>query len=247
MFPPKRTEAIVEEEVKASDSTYVPATDMSQLEEIATPQTWWDQPGHFGPESQYKGFGSTEKIADPALLEVYLRRAVVEAVALKQQGTLAEWATKRWAQGTREALDRTLAVGIRVQDGEATLDGDVAPIVGNITSEAGQAEATEGPSADEAREMVKAWDPAWKNVEVDETVKFVVRNSPAYSRPATDGTPTRSSGSASTNSRARSCRMRSSAPPAPSSTSWPWPSGRSRRRSWRRCWPCAATWRAWRT
>ncbi|KAH8128931.1 hypothetical protein FP744_10007622 [Trichoderma asperellum] len=175
-LPYRRSEAPTEKEVQASDPTYVPATEAEGLEEIGALSTWWEQPGHWGEESVFKGFGSSEKVVEKEVLEVYLRRAVVEALALQQTGAFSEWATKKWSEGaSRNELEQALALQVEVQDGKATLKGDVSSVVEALTSELPEAESTEKISVEEAKEMIKSWDPSWKNIVLDNSLRFALR------------------------------------------------------------------------
>lgn len=176
-LPPKRTEATAEKELKSADPTYVPATDAEGLEEIHAIKSWWEQPGHWGEESEFRGFGSPDKVVEKAVVEVYLRRAVVEVLALQEAGAFSQWASKKWCRGDRGDLDQALAVEIQVQDGTASLKGDASSVSQSLTAEAEEAaEAHEQPiSLDEARELTKTWDSSWKDLILDEQVKFAVR------------------------------------------------------------------------
>ncbi|TFB06679.1 hypothetical protein CCMA1212_000417 [Trichoderma ghanense] len=173
-LPGRRTEAAAEKELQASDPTYVPAADAEGLEEVGTLSTWWEQPGHWGEESEFKGFGSAVKVVDKEVLEVHLRRAVVEALALKQAGVFSEWATKKWSEGGE--LDEALAAQVEVQDGKATLKGDASAIAEALTSEVEEAESSAtGVTVEEAREMLKSWDSSWKNIALDNPLRFALR------------------------------------------------------------------------
>lgn len=174
-MPPKRTEATTEKELGAVDPNYTPATSLDDLVEIELVEKWWEQPGHWGPESQFRGFGRAEKLVDREVVEVYLRRAVVEMLALKQAGKLSEWATKKWAEGPRVALNAALETPIVAEAGGASsLGGDGAAIVEQLTRENDEAEVPERVSLEEAQEMVKAWDPSWKEIVLDTEAKFAV-------------------------------------------------------------------------
>ncbi|EGR49026.1 uncharacterized protein TRIREDRAFT_107132 [Trichoderma reesei QM6a] len=176
-LPGRRTEVAAEKELQASDPTYVPAADAEGLEEIGPLSTWWEQPGHWGEESEFKGFGSAVKVVEKEVLEVYLRRAVVEALALQQKGVFAEWATKKWSEGgARGEMDQALAAQVEVQDGKATLKGDASAIAEALTSEAEEVESTPPViTVEEAREMTKSWDSSWKNVALDNPLRFALR------------------------------------------------------------------------
>lgn len=172
-LPPRRAEATTEKELKASDSSYVPATSIEGLEEIPALYEWWEQPGHWGEESEFKGFPALEKITDRDVVEVYLRRALVEALALQQAG-VGQWATKKWREGSRADMDAALALEIVAQDGGASLKGNAAAVAESLTSEAEGVEAAEAITSEEAKEMAKAWDPSWKTIAVNDEVKFAV-------------------------------------------------------------------------
>ncbi|POR32160.1 Uncharacterized protein TPAR_07610 [Tolypocladium paradoxum] len=176
-LPPKRTEATAEKELKSADPTYVPATDAEGLEEINAIKSWWEQPGHWGEESEFRGFGSPDKVVEKAVVEVYLRRAVVEVLALQEAGAFSQWATKKWRKGDRSDLDQVLALEIQVQDGTASLKGDASSVSQSLTAEAEEAvEAHEQPvSLEEAKEMTKTWDSSWKDLVLDDQVKFALR------------------------------------------------------------------------
>ncbi|KAL7797210.1 hypothetical protein V8C37DRAFT_370348 [Trichoderma ceciliae] len=175
-LPSRRTEAATEMAVQSSDPTYVPATEAEGLEEIKPLSTWWEQPGHWGEESAFKGFGSTDRVVEKEVLEVYLRRAVVEALALQQTGVFSEWATKKWSDGgSRGELEQALALQVEVQDGKATLKGNASSVAETLTSESQEVESTARISAEEAKEMTKSWDPAWKDIALDNSLRFALR------------------------------------------------------------------------
>ncbi|KAI8674775.1 hypothetical protein NCS57_00376300 [Fusarium keratoplasticum] len=174
-LPPKRTEAATEEEIQSVDPSYTPATTIDGLEEIEPLKTWWEQPGHWGEESDFRGFGSADKVQDKAVLEVYLRQALVEALSLQEAGLLEGLVAKKWRPSDRSELDQTLAVDLQVQDGKATLKGDVSAVTGRLTSEAEQPEEVAKISVEEAQEIVKAWDASWKTVTLNDHLKFAIR------------------------------------------------------------------------
>lgn len=177
-LPPRRTEAVAEKELQALDPTYVPATELDGLDQIKPLASWWQQPGHWGQESRFRGFAA-ERVEDKALVELYMRRAVVETLALQQAGLLNEWAAKTWPAGRRAGLDQTLAVDIVVQDGKATLKGDLSAITKRLTGEVKECQLAKSISAEEAQEIVKAWDASWKEVALDDYyLKFAVRPTP---------------------------------------------------------------------
>jgi hypothetical protein len=173
-LPPKRTEATPEKELSSVDPTYVPATSLEELEEIGTLKTWWEQPGHWGEESTFKGFAPSEKLVDPNVVEVYLRRVVVEVLALRQAGKFSELATKSWPEGSRADLDAALAIQIDAKDGSASLKGDALAVAEQVSSESDGAETPERISAEEAAKLVQSWDPSWKSLDLDDQIRFAV-------------------------------------------------------------------------
>lgn len=177
-FPATRNEAATPKEVGATDAAYEPATSLEDLTEMGTLSDWWDQPGHWSELDKFTAFASTEKVTDKATIEVYYRRALVEVLALQKTGALGEWATQKWAEGSRADLDAALAAEIVTQDGGAVLKGEAAAIASSIkqTTEA-ETEVTrpERISSEEAAEMIKAWDPSWKEIAVNDQMKFAVR------------------------------------------------------------------------
>lgn len=175
VLPPRRTEAVAEKELQSLDPSYVPATELEGLDQIKPLTSWWQQPGHWGQESRFRGFAA-ERVEDKALVELYMRRAVVETLALQQAGLLNEWAAKTWPAGRRAGLDQTLAVEIVVQDGKATLKGDLSAITKRLTGEVKECQLAKNISAEEAHEIVKAWDASWKEVALDDYyLKFAIR------------------------------------------------------------------------
>ncbi|KZZ99417.1 Ribosomal protein L50, mitochondria [Moelleriella libera RCEF 2490] len=184
VLPPRRSEAATEKELAASDPSYTPATDAQELSEVSRLSAWWDEEGHWGEESQFRGFGASDKVVDRAVVEVYLRQAVVEVLALQQTGVLSEWATRKWRRGSRAELDQVLTAKIDVQDGRATLTGDVAAattaIAQNLAPKDGEEDETQLSEDDritagEAREMVKTWDSAWHGLVLNDQMKFALR------------------------------------------------------------------------
>ncbi|KAM5346409.1 hypothetical protein ACJ41O_009414 [Fusarium nematophilum] len=175
VLPPRQTEAVTEKEIQAADPEYTPATTIEGLEEIESIKTWWERPGHWGEESEFRGFGASDRVQDKAVLEVYLRQAVVEALSLREAGLLEGLVAKKWRASERSELDQILSVDIQVQDGKAALKGDLSAVTGRLTSEAEEPVQVAKVSVDEAQEIVKAWDPSWKSVTLDDHLKFAIR------------------------------------------------------------------------
>ncbi len=75
---------------KVTDPGYKPAETAEELEEVGGLADWWDEPAHWGSEEGVASvvraaaprFGPAEKVTDPAVLEVLVRRALVEALVV---------------------------------------------------------------------------------------------------------------------------------------------------------------------
>lgn len=74
-----------------TDPAYRPADTADGLEEVGGLADWWEQPAHWGDAEGGPGrlvhavvnpFGPVARVADPVVLEVLARRAVVEALAV---------------------------------------------------------------------------------------------------------------------------------------------------------------------
>ncbi|KAJ6785350.1 hypothetical protein PWT90_07521 [Aphanocladium album] len=177
-FPAARSEAATPKDAGAHDAAYKPATTLDELAEVGTLSEWWDQPGHWSELDQFAAFASPDKVADRATIEVYYRRALVEALALQETGALGEWATQKWAEGSREDLDAALAVEIVAQEGGAVLKGEVAAIADSIKQVADSEAGVTRPeriSGEEAAALIEAWDPSWKDIAVNDQIKFALR------------------------------------------------------------------------
>jgi hypothetical protein len=214
VLPPRRTEAVSEKDATHNDPTYTPATSIEDLMVAPSLKNWWEQPGHWGDESRFTGFAKAGKVVDRALVEVHLRRAVVEVLALQQAGKLSEWATKKWATGdANAALDILIDVA---EDGTASLKTDGSALVEQLTAaeeEATPAKSFSSKQAYDARE----WDSKWQDIVLNDEVKFAV----SPTQPAAQHNPVSmsnltpcSSASAFTSSPETSSPTRSSAPSA---------------------------------
>jgi len=176
VLPPRRTEALTEKELTHNDPTYTPATSIEDLEVAPTLKNWWNQPGHWGEESGFVGFAKAGRVVEEEILEVYLRRAVVEVLALDQAGKLSEWSTKKWSEGTLETLQQTLSASVTVaEDGTASVSGDVSAIVEQLVSDVEDTSVPERISLEEAQSLTRQWDQSWKNLVLNTETKFAIR------------------------------------------------------------------------
>ncbi|KAI0844238.1 ribosomal subunit 39S-domain-containing protein [Daldinia vernicosa] len=178
--PPRRSYAERFDDV--SDSSYVPALTADGLETVGGLNNWWDQPEHW--TSDFVGFKPLNPVLDPAVLETSVRRAVVEAFALKQAGREDEL-TKAWPIAGEDELHRLLSVEINVaKDGAVSLTGDVSAVVSSLVQRGeppvmneSAEENTSVPvlSAEEAQKYKDAWSHGWKAVPLsDPRIKFAI-------------------------------------------------------------------------
>ncbi|KAK4643215.1 hypothetical protein QC761_403570 [Podospora bellae-mahoneyi] len=82
--PPQARKAAVRPD-KITDPAYEPAQDGLELEEVGGLDGWWENPDNYGVGRQWVGYGPAEKITDPAVLEVAVYRALVEAMVARRQ------------------------------------------------------------------------------------------------------------------------------------------------------------------
>lgn len=163
------------------DAVYTPALTAEGLEEVGGVADWWEDDKHWSPSLEYVGFGPREKITDPAVLEVLTRRAVVEALAVREvEGEEALGAS--WQAGGQEALSKALSIQPVVgENGAVRLDGDITTVVEDLKSQP-VAEDLEQQSqedfalpAEQAVEFRKSWDKSWKTISLDDPrLKFAV-------------------------------------------------------------------------
>ena len=177
VLPPTHSEALTEKEIESVATDYIPATTIEDLEEIQPLKTWWEQPGHWGEESEFQGFGRAVKVQDQAVLEVYLRQALVESLSYQQRGLLEEYAAKKWPMGKRSHLDRTLAVSIRFENnGQPMLNTHFRVVTEELKARPDEERVEISP--EEAKEMLNALDPSWKKATLgNDHLKFAVSTS----------------------------------------------------------------------
>jgi hypothetical protein len=163
------------------DAVYTPALSAEGLEEVGGVVNWWEDDKHWSSSLEYVGFGPREKITDPAVLEALTRRAVVEALAVREvEGEEALGAS--WQEGGREALFRALEVNLVVgENGAVGLDGDITAIVEGLKTQSAAEELEQQSQEDsvlpsqQAIEFRKSWDKSWKTISLeDPRFKFAV-------------------------------------------------------------------------
>ncbi|KAK6948734.1 hypothetical protein Daesc_010504 [Daldinia eschscholtzii] len=178
--PPQRSYAERLDDI--SDATYVPALTADGLETVGGLRNWWDRPEHWLVD--FIGFKPLNSVLDPAVLETSVRRAVIEAFALKQAGREDEL-VKAWPIAGEDELSRLLSVEINVApDGAVSLTGDVSAVLDSLAQKSEPTMADESvvgstsvpvPSTEEAQKYKSAWGHGWKAVSLsDPRIKFAV-------------------------------------------------------------------------
>ncbi|KAI1134577.1 ribosomal subunit 39S-domain-containing protein [Hypoxylon sp. FL0543] len=180
--PPQRSYAARPDEI--SDSQYVPALTAEGLETVGGVGNWWDQEAHWPKSADFAGFKPLEKVVDPAIIEAAVRRAVVEAFALRQAG-LEEELVKAWPIAGE--IRQLMEVDVNVADnGAVSLTGDVSAVIESLNQKdeatADESAAAEGPaldasvlSAEEAQKYRDTWGHGWKTASLsDPRIKFAV-------------------------------------------------------------------------
>ncbi|KAJ2898938.1 hypothetical protein MKZ38_003571 [Zalerion maritima] len=204
-LPPRtRTWAPKQEEIK--DSSYQPADTGEGLPELKSTNDWFSDDENWDATSQFVGFApaSDERVQDLRILEVLLRRAVVEALVMNQEGKGKSMANT-WGMGGRNELVKALGLRVVVKEGgEAEVQGDVKGVLESLEEvdeqppeedeedeedkwkdeepadmeteqEAIEEEIAPFVEPEEAAEMCKGWDKTWRNISLDDMgLKFAV-------------------------------------------------------------------------
>lgn len=171
---------------KQEAADYIPAQHAQGLDIVGGLKGWFERDDHWGPTKRYTGFTPTNRVQDPALLELSVRRAVVEALAVSAGGAEEEaLLAGLWERGEKEDAVRALGLGVEVTEGgDAKLVGDVEGVVralrwdpeapGSVAS-ADEEVGRQRFTAEEAREIVQTWDKSWKGISLrDVRLKFAV-------------------------------------------------------------------------
>lgn len=164
---------------------YKPADTAEGLEVVGGLGDWFSEDkDNWDPTLRYVGFGAAEKITDPALLTVCTRRALLEALALAAMGPAQLKKAWRPDEG-RVGLLRALGLQLKLDGKErAQVVGDVKGVVDSlVVKESDAATVAEVKKLDlplaEAKEIVKSWDPEWKDILLEDVkIKFAVCSSP---------------------------------------------------------------------
>lgn len=164
--PPVVSQAESVEDV--TDPTYVPATIADGLKRVGGLDGWWDKSENY--KTAFASFKPRRKILDPIALRLVLRRAVIEAFALRQCG-LDAMLTSSWPVGGPQQLRRVLAVTV---DSNGRLSGDMQAITADL-----QSPETYGRAPLSVKSLLSRAegieDSAWESVPLpDDTIKFAV-------------------------------------------------------------------------
>ncbi|XXG95350.1 hypothetical protein Hte_001612 [Hypoxylon texense] len=178
--PPQRSHAERSDEV--SDPNYVPAMSADGLDTVGGLGNWWDKQDHWS--NDFVGFKPSQKVTDPAVIEACVRRAVVEAFALRQAGREDELVRAWPIRG--DQLDRLMEIAIHVgENGAVSLAGDVS-IVLEALDRKGEPSITDesttkgsldksAPSAEKAQKYKDVWGHDWKAASLsDPYIRFAV-------------------------------------------------------------------------
>ncbi|KAJ4417146.1 hypothetical protein N0V82_006346 [Gnomoniopsis sp. IMI 355080] len=174
VLPPARR-AIAPRPDDLKPSEYVAADSAAKLPVVGGLKGWFTEgPGddHWGPSKSFVGFAPKNKVTDPAQLELCVRRAVLEALAVMSstgdEGLLVE----SWrADG---GWERVLGLGVKVDgNGQATVEGDVRGVVEGLVGDVGAREKM--LPVGQAREILTMTNKDWKLVPLkDAKLKFAV-------------------------------------------------------------------------
>lgn len=162
---------------------YKPAETAEGLEVVGGLTDWFNKDEHLPPSKldSLDRFAPKTLVEDPAVLELCVRRAVVEALAVVQakHGQLLK---RSWGgRASSEAAERVQALGIKCDDGKATLTGEVREVVNDLAAK----EKTEGaslatdvayPDSATAQAICAELSADWKKVSLkDIKFRFAVR------------------------------------------------------------------------
>ncbi|KAI0855467.1 ribosomal subunit 39S-domain-containing protein [Xylaria cubensis] len=179
--PPQRVEAARETDVV--DPTYMPASTAQGLKKVGGLADWWYRPDNWDVTGDFTSFRPREKIVDPVLIEAAVRRAVVEALALREVGSddelVAVWPTVM----SKSDLHGLLTWGVKsTEDGRVMLGGDPAAVAEGLrwkdeedASSSGSDYLAETLTSEEVSALAQTWDPSWKTISLtDPRIRFAV-------------------------------------------------------------------------
>ena len=179
VFVPPPRPSVAERADTITDNLYTPASTAEGLESIGNLGNWWDDPEHWPETSDFVGFTPKQKVQEPVLIEAAVRRALTEALVVKQLGK-DDQLTGHWGMQDRAQHDAVLALGFKVDsDGKATVTGNLQSVAEGLVAKDGEAVVDSAfalPSAAEALAWKQQSDHSWKGASLlDARVKFAVR------------------------------------------------------------------------
>lgn len=178
--PPLRVDAAREDEI--ADPAYVPAVTAEGLNTVGGLAGWWHHPDHWDVSGDFVSFRPREKVTEPALLEVAVRQAIIEAFALREIGRedqlVAAWPTTF----SKADLQGLLASDVKgAEDGGVTLGGDAKSMIegllwrDHMDAEEQYAALPDALSSEEAAALSQTWDLSWKLISLeDPRIRFAV-------------------------------------------------------------------------
>ncbi|OTB00500.1 hypothetical protein M426DRAFT_324276 [Hypoxylon sp. CI-4A] len=172
--PPQRSHAERFDEV--SDPSYVPAMTSEGLDSVGGLGNWWDQQTNWPKSADFTGFKPLNKVVDPVAIETAVRRAVVEAFALRQAGREDELVGV-WPTAASGELSRLLEVDIKVtEDGAVALSGDLSAVLESLSWKDEPSTSSDAAlSTEEAQRYKESWGNGWKAASLsDPRIKFAV-------------------------------------------------------------------------
>ncbi|KAI1446071.1 ribosomal subunit 39S-domain-containing protein [Annulohypoxylon stygium] len=174
--PPPRKRIYTERADKVSDPSYKPALTDAGLQVVGGTRGWWGNSEHWPESANYVGFRPRVARRENGVLEVAVRRALVEAFALRGAGREDELVAK-WPVGGEEEMEAALGVGMKVAaDGGVQLVGDVEAVLRALGEEVEMDQADRADlEAEKIEAYREAWGDEWKGVSLaDPRIKFAV-------------------------------------------------------------------------
>ncbi|KAI3330743.1 ribosomal subunit 39S-domain-containing protein [Ustulina deusta] len=178
--PPLRIAAARSDEV--ADPTYVPVSSAAGLKTVGGLADWWQRRENWAAGGDFVGFRPRQKVVEPHLIEAAVRRAVIEALALREVGRdddlVGVWPTTV----SNADLQGLLAWDVKsTTDGAGVLGGDAAAVAEHLRwkdeeNAAGDDLPPSDPlTAEEAAALSQTWDPSWKAISLtDPRIRFAV-------------------------------------------------------------------------
>ncbi|KAI0509749.1 ribosomal subunit 39S-domain-containing protein [Xylaria bambusicola] len=181
--PPERIEAPRVDVV--GDPTYAPATTAEGLQTVGSVRNYWNRTENWTAAGDFVGFKPKEKVLEPALIEAAVRRAVIEAHALREVGReddlVGVWPT---TAVSKKDLQSLLAWDVKTgEDGSVVLGGSAEVVAEGVRwkdEEEGFVDVDsvldgDELSADEAAALSQTWNPSWKSISLaDPRIRFAI-------------------------------------------------------------------------